>query len=243
MNALTPSLNEAALLDDMPGTSRVCAGGIRDLLRDTALLVTTLAPGGRVHDAAEFRDRCRQLIEHFSNALERRGYPHDVRQEALVAQCGLLDETALRYLPIDSRAGWELKPLQVERFNLHDAGERVIDCIEARMRETSPRLDLLECYSAILAMGFVGRYAREGEAKRTELIASINAQLAKLRASSERPFIADRAASKLFDRFYRLSPWAIAALASVAAVIAWMLWAAALDIQLAHLVPAKVGQP
>lgn len=243
MNALTHSPNEAALLDAMPSTGRVSGGGIRDLLRDTALLVTTLAPGGQVQDAAQFRDRCRQLIEHFSNALERRGYPRDVRQEALVAQCGLLDETALRYLPTDSRAGWELKPLQVERFNLHDAGERVIDCIEVRMHEASPQLDLLECYAAILAMGFVGRYAREGEAKRTTLITSLNAQLTKLRPSSERPFIADRARRRLLDRFYRLSPWAIASLACVGAVVVWTAWAAALDIQLAHLVSAKVGQP
>jgi type VI secretion system protein ImpK len=243
MNALTPSLNEAALLEGVPGTSRVREGGIRDLLRDTALLVTTLSPGGRVQDAAEFRARCRQLIEHFSNGLERRGYPHDVRHEALVAQCGLLDEIALRFLPNDSRAGWELKPLQVERFNLHDAGERVIDCIEVRMRESSPQADLLECYASILAMGFVGRYAREGEAKRTELIASLNARLESLRASTERPFIADRARRGLVERFYRLSPWAMAGLACVAAGAVWMLWAAALDIQLAHWISAKVGQP
>lgn len=243
MNALTPTRNEAALLAGLPGASRVSGAGIRDLLRDTALVVTTLAPGGQVQDAAGFRDRCRQLIEHFSGALERRGYPDDVRQEALVAQCGLLDETALRYLPAESRAGWQLKPLQVEQFNLHDAGERVIDRLEVRMREASPQLDLLECYSAILGMGFVGRYAREGEAKRTALMASLNAQLEKLRPSSERPFIADRAGRRLSDWFYRLSPWAIAGLACVAAAVVWLVWAAALDVQLAHLVPAKVGQP
>jgi type VI secretion system protein ImpK len=136
-----------------------------------------------------------------------------------------------------------LKPLQVEQFNLHDAGERVIDRLEVRMREASPQLDLLECYSAILGMGFVGRYAREGEAKRTALMASLNAQLEKLRPSSQRPFIADRAGRRLSDWFYRLSPWAIAGLACLAAAIVWVVWAAALDVQLAHLVSAKVGQP
>jgi type VI secretion system protein ImpK len=119
----------------------------------------------------------------------------------------------------------------------------VIDRLEVRMREASPQLDLLECYSAILGMGFVGRYAREGEAKRTALMASLNARLEKLRPSSQRPFIADRAGRRLSDWFYRLSPWAIAGLACLAAAIVWVVWAAALDVQLAHLVSAKVGQP
>ncbi|RBB33084.1 DotU family type IV/VI secretion system protein [Burkholderia reimsis] len=243
MNTLNSSRHATALMDSQPGTARVAGEGIRDLLRDTALLVTTLGSGGHAPDAAGFRDRCRQLIERFSNALEQRGYPDEVRQEALIAQCGLLDETALRHLPADSRAGWELKPLQVERFNLHDAGERVFDLLDARMRETSPRIDLLECYAAILGMGFVGRYAREGEAKRTALIASLNTQLEKLRSSAERPFIADRAGRRLSDRFYRLSPWAIAGIACAIALVVWWVWAAALDVQLAHLVPAKVRQP
>lgn len=243
MKTLNSDRHAAALINSQPGIHRVAGTGIRDLLRDTALLVTTLAPAGHAPDAAVLRDRCRELIDQFSNALERHGYPDDVRQEALVAQCGLLDETALRHLPAESRAGWELNPLQVERFNLHDAGERVFDRLDARMREASPRVDLLEGYSAILGMGFVGRYAREGEAKRTALIASLNAQLEKLHSSADRPFVADRAGRRLTDWFYRLSPWAIAGLACATAVIVWSMWTAALDIQLAHLVPPKVGRP
>ncbi|RQR49651.1 DotU family type IV/VI secretion system protein [Burkholderia sp. Bp9126] len=239
MNALTSSQPELALLDSVSGTGGTPREGMRDLLRDTALLVTTLGTGGAAKDADGLRNRCRQLIEHFSQALERRGYPDDVRREAVIAQCGLLDETALRSLPADMRAGWELKPLQVEQFNLHDAGESVFDRLDARMRESSPRVDLLECYSAILGMGFVGRYAREGEAKRSALIATLNAQLEKLRTLPERPFVTDRAGRRLSDWFYRLSPWAIAGLACLVAVIVWVVWAAALDVQLTHLAPAK----
>ncbi|WP_321789939.1 DotU family type IV/VI secretion system protein [Burkholderia pyrrocinia] len=246
MNALTPSLDEATLLQGTTAAGRVSGDGIRDLLSNTALLVTTLATGGTTRDAGALREHCRQLIDHFSSALTQRGYPDDVRNEALVAQCGLLDEAALRHLPADSRSGWAEKPLQVERLNLHDAGERVFDRLEARMRETPPQTDLLECYSAILGCGFVGRYARdarEGEAKRTALIASLDARLNKLRPSSERPFNADRAGRRLSDWFYRLSPWAIAGLGCVAAAIVWVAWAAGLDMQVAHLVSAKVLQP
>ncbi|CAN0625858.1 type VI secretion system protein ImpK [Burkholderia multivorans] len=243
MNALTHSFSEAAATNDARGAGRVSGAGIRDLLRDTALLVTTLVAGGHVQDAGALHERCVQLVDAFSSALERRGYPDDVRKEALVAQCGLLDEAALRHLPVDSRPGWEQKPLQVERFSLHDAGERVFDRIEARMRETSPHVDLLECYAAILGMGFAGRYAREGEAKRTDLIASLNAKLENLHASSAHPFVADRAERRFSDWLYRLSPWAIAGLACIAAAIVWGVWATALDLQLAHLAPTKDLRP
>ena len=243
MKALTPRPQELALLDNVPGVGGAPRDGMRDLLRDTAALVTSLGAGGAVKDANGLRSRCRQLIEHFSEALERRGFPDDVRREALIAQCGLLDESALRSLPPRMRAGWELKPLQIEQFNVHDAGETVFDRLEARMREPSPRVDLLECYSAILGMGLIGRYAREGETKRTALIDALNAQLEKLRPSSARPFVADRPGRRLFDWFHRHSPWAIAGLACVGAAIVWAIGATALDMQLAHLAAAKGVRP
>ncbi|MDR0243572.1 MAG: DotU family type IV/VI secretion system protein [Burkholderia sp.] len=243
MKTLTPNRNETSLVPRAAGAGSQSGEGIRDLLRDTALLVTTLASGGQVQDAVALRGRCKQLVEQFANALERRGFPDDIRHDALVAQCGLLDEAALRHLPVESRTEWENKPLQVEQFNLHEAGERVFERLDARMREPSPPVALLECYSAIIGMGFVGRYAREGEAKRTALIASLNARLETLRPTSDRPFIADRAGRRLSDWFYRLSPWAIAGLALVAAAIVWGVWSTALDVQLAHLVAAKAVRP
>nr|WP_258168150.1 DotU family type IV/VI secretion system protein [Paraburkholderia sp. BL21I4N1] len=226
-----------------PGVGRATGQGIRDLLRDTALLVTTLAPGGTVADAAGFRERCGQANDRFSDALTRRGYPADVRQEALVAQCGLLDETALRHLSAENRSAWALKPLQVERFDIHDAGERVFDCIEARLRETPANADLLECYSAILGMGFTGRYALGGEAKRIDVMAALDARLEKLRPSADVPFVVDRSARRLSDWVHSLSPWAVAGLACIVALIVWRIGSVALDTQLAQLVPAKVLQP
>lgn len=244
MTTLTPGRNHAALMDAVPGVGRIGnEGGIRDLLRDTALLVTSLGSGGTEQEPVKFRDHCRQVILNFSDALVRRGYPEDVRREALIAQCGLLDETALRHLPPESRSSWELKPLQVERFKMYDAGEQVIDRIEARLRETSPHVDLLECYSAILGMGFVGRYAREGEAKRAELTAALNACLEKIRPSTEERFMTDHAKRRVSDWVYRLSPWAIACLVCVGAVIVWGVWSVTLDTQLAHIVTAKVVAP
>ncbi|WP_250500259.1 DotU family type IV/VI secretion system protein [Caballeronia sp. GAWG1-5s-s] len=248
MNNLTLRHDKATLMSTAASADYVSGSGsgIRDLLRDTALLVTSLAADGTVTDAAALRERCRQLITDFSEALTRRGHPEDVRQEAMIAHCGLLDETALRELGDEARSRWELEPLQVEFFRMHDAGERVIDCLEARLRDSSPNVDLLEFYSAILGIGFMGRYARDGAAKRTELVASLNSRLQKLRPAVEPTFIADHPGRRLSDLFYRLSPWAIAGIACVAAVAVWVTWNVALDsqlAQLAHIKSEKVSRP
>lgn len=215
------------------------------LLRDTALLVTSIASGGTVANAVAFRQHCTQLIDRFAQALSRHGYPEDVQREALIAQCGLLDEVALHHLPGESRAGWEVLPLQVERFAIHDAGRRVIDCIETHLRDTheaSSDADLLECYASILGMGFVGRYARDGEAKRVALIAALNARLQALRPVAQRPFSTDPA-QRFSHRLHWFAPWIVAALAGAIAMLVWIKAGTAIDNQLAPISQAKIGRP
>lgn len=229
-----------SFVDHQPGGNRIQQTGIRDLLRDTALLVTTLSQGGKSEAVTVLRQRCQQLMAQFSAALDQRGVAGDVRDDALYAQCGLLDEAVLRALPMDDKPQWDAQPLQVERFGKHDAGERVFERLTERMREAAPNADLLECYAAILGLGFMGRFAREGQAQRTSLLASLDAQLQKLRPAGTRTFIADRSGRRLADWFYRLSPWAVAGLTCVAAALVYLIWSQALDLQLAHLIPSPL---
>ncbi|MET3449123.1 type VI secretion system protein ImpK [Ralstonia sp. 1138] len=242
---MTPTLvhTEPSLLPAAPVAASGAHGGMRSLLRDTALLATTLAASGTTQDVVALRRRCVELMDQFAQALERRGYPEDVRQDALIAQCGLLDEIALRRLSGENHANWEANPLQVERFNIHDAGERVFARLEQRMREAPPCVDLLECYSAILGLNFVGRYAREGEAKRTALVDALNAQLQQLRGTPARAFFADRGSRRFADWFVRLSPWAIAGVFGLVALLVWLAWTAALDSQLAHVITTQGVRP
>ncbi len=223
--------NDRNALATTPGNS----AGIRDLLRDTALFVTALVPDGKATSIVQVQSSCRDLIRRFAEALHQRGYPDDVRNDAGIAHCGLLDEVALRHFQGDSRAAWELKPLQVEQFGIHDAGERVFDRIEQRLREADARVDLLECYCAVLGLGFMGRFVREEATKRDALVAALNARIVKLRPQAGRPFISERRARRPADWFYRLSPWAIAGLIAVLGGLAWVGWHAGLDVQLANL--------
>jgi len=227
-----------SFVDYAPGGNRHAGTGIRDLLRDTAVLVTTLSPGGKDVSVTALRQRCHQLMSEFSAALEHRGVTADVREDALYAQCGLLDEAVLRALPMDDKPQWDAHPLQVEHNGRHDAGERVFERLTLRMRETLPNVDLLEGYAAILGLGFMGRYACDGPEQRASLIATLDTELAKFRPAAMRGFVADRNGWRLADCFYRLSPWAIAGFACVAAALAYLTWSHTLTVELAHLTPS-----
>lgn len=242
------NLRQAQLMDTQPAALRVTGSGIRDLLRDTALLVSMLTQGGTTEPLDQLRERCVKLMAAFSSALEHRGYAADVREDAQYAQCGLIDEAVLRCPSIEDRSSWGAHPLQVERFGKLDAGDHVFDRLTERLREASPNVDLLECYAAVLGLGFMGRYAsptgtssgaREDNTKLATLTATLNARLESLRPAVTRTFIAERSGRRVADWFYRLSPWGIAGLGCIAAALVYLIWGQALNAQLAHLVSSS----
>ncbi|WP_246541329.1 DotU family type IV/VI secretion system protein [Collimonas antrihumi] len=215
------------------------AVSIRALLRDTALEVSLLAQRATPDSIEVLREDCQQLVASFEEVLGRQQVAIDVKQDALYAQCGLLDEMVLRHLPVEKKSEWDAEPLQVERFQNHDAGERIYERIAARMRETPPNLELLECYSTILGLGFKGRYARTGNDERTALMAALDAQIAKLRPMSDQRLIIDTSRTRPLDWLYRLSPWALAGFAAVATLLLYLLLGQSLDLQLSHLLQQK----
>jgi type VI secretion system protein ImpK len=214
--------------------------GMRDLLCDSALLVTALTTGANEKHFATLRSECKTLVAQFDAALERRNFTVDVRADAIVAQCALLDETALRHLHDNDKANWIAEPLQVERLAHHNAGEYVFERLNARMRDARVNVELLECYAAILGLGFMGRYSLDGETQRDALIATLNAQIERLRPAQP-ALLTEHGGRRMSDWFRRLSPWAIAATMAVLALVVWLIWHVALDAQLAasFLKPVK----
>ena len=207
---------------------------IRALLRDTALEVSLLARDPGDHSAFELRERCQQVVSDFDLALQTRQVPHDVREDAVYAQCGLLDETALRYLADNERSEWDAQPLQVERFGNHDAGDRIYERIVARAREIPPNVALLECYATILGLGFLGRYANDGELRRTELATLLNERI--LGTGPRRGgLVINTVSGTRLDWLRRLSPWTVAGIVCVTAALIWFVLGQSLDAQLANL--------
>jgi type VI secretion system protein ImpK len=242
MKVLTSSPSGAELIERAPSAALSPAFGIRDLLRDTALLVSRLRIDNAVTTYATLRTECDAMIDQFGSALVGRGYSGDILQDARIAHCALLDETALQSLFGTDRDNWASQPLQVTKFHQHDAGERVFERLDQRMRERTPNLDLLQFYAAILGLGFKGRYAVNGEASRLKLIVDLDAQLARARPAATRTLLSEQTGRRFGDRLRRLSPWALAAVGGVVSLVLWLLWHIALDAQLAAL-PSQVTRP
>jgi type VI secretion system protein ImpK len=211
---------------------------IRALLADTALLVSTLKAGGSIGKVPELRQRCMESIRTLSAELERRDVPADIRQDAMLAQCALLDESVLLHLKGEARTGWEIKPLQVECFNRHDAGSYVFERLDARMREPAPNASLLEAYAAILGLGFNGRHVVDPDGRQRVVIA-LEAMLTRLGRGTQPAFTVDHSRARIGDWFRRLSPWGVFVLGCVVAGVVYAIWNGALALLVSGLQHAK----
>jgi type VI secretion system protein ImpK len=211
---------------------------IRALLADTALLVSTLKAGGEIGTVADLRGRCMTYIRSLSDALERSSAPTGVRQDVMLAQCALIDESVLAGLKGDARSEWDSTPLQVERFHRHDAGSYVFERLEDRMRESAPDAELLEAYAAILGLGFNGRYMLDPEG-RQQVVAALDAMLVRLGRGTQAAFTADRSRARMGDWFRRLSPWSMLALGCIAAGVVYAVWNGTLSVLVSSLQHVK----
>ena len=146
-------------------------------MRDTALTVTQLASAAEPQAFAVFSQRCDTQIAQLRTELVAAGCTPDVIDDAVYAQCALLDETALKYLQGYDRDAWEREPLQVRYFNSHDAGDALINRIERRLVEPQPALPLLAIFSAVLGLGFQGKFALHGAEPRAALMRAVNERL------------------------------------------------------------------
>lgn len=211
------------------------------LLRDTALKVALLAqhaePASMEHLSAE----CLKLIAIFDHALEHRKVADDVRHEAVYAQCGLIDEMVMSHLPENVKLKWRASPLHFALFQHRDAGERIYERLAARMAQISPNLAMLECYSAILHLGFSGRYKQADEKERTALMTQLDAQIDTLRSthSHAQPASNDAGDKKKFFEIGglllpTLSPWVLAGITAFVTLLFYFLVGETLEEILTH---------
>lgn len=147
-------------------------------LRDTARTVVSLR-SDTPPSLDILRGQCDAQVAGLRDELHRQGHPRDVIDDALYAQCALLDEAALSSLQGDARDAWEREPLQVKVFGRNDAGEELLRRIGQRLREIKPVLPLLAIFAAVLGLGFKGRFAVNEADARAKLIGAIDERLSR----------------------------------------------------------------
>ncbi|MGT2433059.1 DotU family type IV/VI secretion system protein [Cupriavidus basilensis] len=113
-----------------------------------------------------FRAICLEQVSRLRAELSDAGQPADVVEDAVYAQCALLDEVALGRLPDDDRVAWEREPLQVREFRSHDAGQALIARVERRLGERKARAAAAHRFLRDIGAGFPGQ-VRAGWRQRT----------------------------------------------------------------------------
>lgn len=190
-------------------------------LRDTARTVVELC-GKRPPPLQKLREQCDKQVVSLREEMLQQGQPHDVIDDAVYAQCALLDETALRQLSGTDRDTWEREPLQLSVFGRNDAGEELLRRIGQRLREPKPVVPLLGIFSAVLALGFRGRFAAGEAEARTKLIDAIDERLERavggVTPDRSGPVVVNPSRA----RRGRLSPLAWVLIACIAAGLAWL---------------------
>lgn len=147
-------------------------------IRDTALTVASLHGGEFPREGfSVFRQTCEAQLERLRTELEEAGQPRDMIDDALYAQCALLDEAVLRCLKNKHRDDWELQPLQVTQFNSHDAGEELVRRMQARLQAPQANMTLLLIFHTVLLLGFQGKFAVQGEIERFALMNALAERL------------------------------------------------------------------
>lgn len=190
-------------------------------MRDTACTVMALR-SSEPPSLAALRENADAQVAGLREELHRRGHPRDVIDDALYAQCALLDEAALNGLSADARDAWEREPLQVRVFGRNDAGEELLRRIGQRLREVKPVLPLLGIFAAVLGLGFQGRYAVSEAEARTKLINAIDERLSRAKGGG----VPDRSGPVVVNPSRRrrrpLSPLAWVFVAGIAAGLVWL---------------------
>jgi type VI secretion system protein ImpK len=152
----TPLRAEAALVAD--------PRNLLDLLYPGFYMLFLLRNGHTPSDAEAFRDRVKQMLARVDRGAQKLGLLTDDVFRAKFAFCALLDEVVLRSR-FSIREAWERKPLQLELFGEHMAGERFFEYLEELRLEGAKHVQALEVLHMCLLLGFEGRHALDGSEK------------------------------------------------------------------------------
>ncbi|MCY1392380.1 hypothetical protein D3C76_94250 [compost metagenome] len=157
------------------------------LLQDSYLLVVELRQGAVASNSLALQELCAAQIEQAREQLKGAGLSQRSIDHISHAQCALLDETVLSFAKGETHATWVTEPMQARFFSRHQAGEFLYEDMREVLREPAPDLHVLTAFQRVLVLGFRGRYQKDSDPEREQLLAALNAQVAPLVPSHRIP--------------------------------------------------------
>jgi type VI secretion system protein ImpK len=139
-------------------------------------MVFHMQGGGDPGHIDTLRKEIALMLQDLERRGKRQGHPDEDVKATRYALCALIDETILNsQWPFKDQ--WSDKPLQLEYFGEHMAGERFFDLLERIRQKAARKVDLLEVFCLTLIFGFQGKYKLRGGNELKELIAELVAEI------------------------------------------------------------------
>lgn len=170
--------DSAGAWESSSGTKR----SLVDLCNDAFLLIFHIHAGKDLGQPDALHREISMLLQDLDNQGKRDGHSDEDIKGARYAVCALIDETILNS-QWAYKANWADRPLQLEHFGEHMAGERFFGLLE-RIREKGERkVDLLEVFCVALLLGFQGKYKLRGREELEKLTRTIVSEINSYRGS------------------------------------------------------------
>ncbi|EEC0297083.1 DotU family type IV/VI secretion system protein [Salmonella enterica subsp. enterica] len=138
-------------------------------LADTWLQAISLHQGAQFQtgEGRQLWQRCVDNVARAQDAMRAAEYSDGSIQHIIYACCALLDEAVKgRGVQDDACLVWYQSSLQTHFFSTLDAGEALYERMRQVLREPAPDVAVLTCFHRVLALGFLGGYRPEAEARR-----------------------------------------------------------------------------
>jgi type VI secretion system protein ImpK len=142
---------------------------LMDLCTDAFLLIFHIHGGNDPGHPEELRKEISTILQNLEKQGKRHGFPEEDIKATRYAVCALLDETILNSR-WEFKDQWADRPLQLEHFGEHMAGERFFDLLERIRQKGARKVDLLEVFCLTLILGFLGKYKLRGREELQNLI-------------------------------------------------------------------------
>jgi type VI secretion system protein ImpK len=160
------------------GESQYCR--LTDLCNDVFFLIFHLRSGKDPGHPDSLRKEIALMVEDIDRQGQRLGYAEEDIKATKYALLALIDETILNS-QWAFKDQWADKPLQLEYFGEHMAGERFFDLLKRVRDKGSRKVDLLEVFSIVLILGFQGKLKLSGRDELDKLTREIVDEVTRYR--------------------------------------------------------------
>jgi len=153
---------------------------LADLCNDIFFLIFHIRSGKDPGHPDSIRKEIALMAEDIGRQGQRLGCAEEDIKATKYALLALIDETILNS-QWAFKDQWADKPLQLEYFGEHMAGERFFDLLKRVRDKGSKKADLLEVFCIALILGFQGKYKLSGRDELDKLTREMIAEVTRYR--------------------------------------------------------------